>query len=595
MLCLLCSAACVAASSHAEHSKHNIVYVMTDDQDVELGGLTPMPKTRRLLGEGGAVGEAMYVATPICCPSRTETLSGRLYHNVLSDDLGGCMHVNHTHYIFDHSSSLFPALQSAGYMTGGFGKIINGQRNVFNPERPRLVGWDWLSIPLDEGDYFCAEYFEKRPNGTFWKSSLGSAAEVVDKWYQTSQIGNRSLEFIAAAVALHRPFVAYLGPHAPHYSADAPPWLRGEFMDLKAPRTPAWNTSEGQVNKTMHVAQNPPLTSEMVEYIDVHFRDRWRAIAGVDDMIGLIIEQLERWGALNSTYMLLTSDHGYKLGEWRLGCSKEHPYETDVHIPFFMRGPGIVPGTRIAALTSNIDIAPTLIEIAGLPANPEHDGNSLLPLLTAPASEVAVLERGWRTSQIIEYLSVGTYYNDHAKLWLSGPSATPGTPVRYGAGPWTNNPSFTKSDCPASEGTTAGEVGKGSCWFVDSQASNNWLALRVRNSTHNFVYIESYGYRALTATAPVQGGASHAKGIFACLNGDFCQSELYGYGAITADYPTYPVMARERWNVDNLFAATPTHIQVALHAELKHAYCSTRRLAVDRMECGSSTSRTSNF
>ncbi len=55
----------------------NIVYIMTDDQDIELGGLTPMPKTRRLLGEQGATGEAFYVATPICCPSRTETRACR--------------------------------------------------------------------------------------------------------------------------------------------------------------------------------------------------------------------------------------------------------------------------------------------------------------------------------------------------------------------------------------------------------------------------------------------------------------------------------------------------------------------------------------
>ena len=53
-------------------SKPNIVWVLTDDQDVELGGLTPMPNARRLLGDEGAVGEAAYVVTPICCPSRTE-------------------------------------------------------------------------------------------------------------------------------------------------------------------------------------------------------------------------------------------------------------------------------------------------------------------------------------------------------------------------------------------------------------------------------------------------------------------------------------------------------------------------------------------
>ena len=302
------------------------MYIMTDDQDVELGGLTPMPKTRRLLGDQGAVGEAMYVATPICCPSRTETLSGRLYHNVLSDDLSGCMHVNHTRYIFDHSSSLFPALQTAGYMTGGFGKIINGQGKIFNQERPLVGGWDWLSVPLDEGDYFGPNHFEKRPNGTSWVSSLGKSSEVVDSWYQTSQIGNRSLEFIAAALRMRRSFAAYLGPHAPHFAADAPPWARQQFADLRAPRTPAWNVTEGQLDKTVHVAQNPPLTATMVEYIDIHFRDRWRSIAGVDDMVALIHEQLEQWEVLNSTFIVFSSDHGYKVRPRPLSCARRRSF-----------------------------------------------------------------------------------------------------------------------------------------------------------------------------------------------------------------------------------------------------------------------------
>ena len=93
-----------------------------------------------------------------------------MYHNVLNDDLSGCMHVNSTGYIFQHSSSLFPALQSAGYLTGGFGKVINGQKNVFVPRNKKVKsvsdGWDWLSVPLDEGNYFEPDHFEKRPNGS---------------------------------------------------------------------------------------------------------------------------------------------------------------------------------------------------------------------------------------------------------------------------------------------------------------------------------------------------------------------------------------------------------------------------------------------
>jgi len=438
-------------------------------------------------------------------------------------------------------------------------------------------------VPLDEGDYFTNLFFNRRPNGTEWVESLGAKSEVVDTWYQTSQIGNRSIDFIRSAVSAGKPFAAYLGPHAPHYSADAPPWATELFKDKGAPITPAYNTSVGQADKTQHIAQNPPIDAVMAHWIDEHFRDRWRSIVGVDDMIGLLDGELEALGVKDNTYMLLTSDHGYKLGEWRIGCSKQHPFESDVHIPFLMRGPGITPGTRMTALAANIDVAPTLIDIAGLPPNPEHDGKSMLPMLTTTQGTKQRLqhEAGWRKSQIIEYLSVGTYFNDHAKIWVSGPGATPGTPPTYGNGPFTPDASFTnESACAATEGV--GPVGKGACYFVDSKASNNWIAIRVRNSTHNFVYAESYGAQAM-ATAT---GGSAGQGVFKCMDGDFCNRELYDYGAITSDYPNYPVMTEERWCLVNKYKTAAVAVQDALHAELKEHYCSTRRLGVDRMECG---------
>ena len=76
------------------------------------------------------------------------------------------------------------------------------------------------------------------------------------------------------------------------YSADSPPWRRDLYDDLKAPRTPAYNTSVGQADKAKHVAQNPPLNGEAERWIDAHFRDRWRSVRGVDDMIALLVEKL---------------------------------------------------------------------------------------------------------------------------------------------------------------------------------------------------------------------------------------------------------------------------------------------------------------
>jgi N-acetylglucosamine-6-sulfatase len=374
----------MASAAAAPSQKANIIFVLTDDQDIELGGVTPNTKVRKLLGEQGAVGEAFYVNTPICCPSRSEYLSGRMYHNVLNGDLSGCMHVDDKFAIFNDSFSVFPLLQSAGYRTGAFGKVINGQKNFFCKAGvpPVVNGFDWVSVPCNEGDFFTNIFFNKIDNGSHWQESLGAPADVNASWYQTAQIGNRSIEFIRDSVAMRKPFFAYLGPHAPHYSADAPPWAQNLFDGLGAPRTPAYNTSIGQADKTKAVAQNPPITDEMATWIDAHFRDRWRSIVGVDDMVGLVIAELERLQILDNTFVFYSSDHGcaervtcrisepcvgtrspaaeltrlydarldrYKLGEWRIGCSKQHPYESDVHIPFFARGPGIAPGTRMTA------------------------------------------------------------------------------------------------------------------------------------------------------------------------------------------------------------------------------------------------------
>ena len=201
-------------------------------------------------------------------------------------------------------------MQSAGYRTGGFGKVINGQHKQFCvPDNQLLVtGFDWLSVPCDEGDYFTPIMFNKVDNGSHWIETLGTPTEVTASWYQTAQIGNRSLQFIRDSVAMEKPFLAYLGPHAPHYSADAPPWAQTLFSDLGAPRTPAYNTSVGQADKTRHVAQNPPINEDMEIMIDKHFRDRWRSIVGVDDMISLIWKELDTLGVLQDTYIFYSSE-----------------------------------------------------------------------------------------------------------------------------------------------------------------------------------------------------------------------------------------------------------------------------------------------
>ena len=108
------------------------------------------------------------------------------------------------------------------------------------------------------------------------------------------------------------------------------------------------------------------------------------------------------------------------MGQWRVGTSKQHPYETDVRVPFLIRGPGIEAGTVISELIGNVDLLPTFLELAGVAewmlasdgAN-NLDGRSMAPLLLSQNDEmrgsmVSSRPAAWRTSFLNEYWSVGT-------------------------------------------------------------------------------------------------------------------------------------------------------------------------------------------
>merc|ERR1719367_1757877 len=212
--------------------------------------------------------------------------------------------------------------------------------------------------------------------------------------YQTSQMGNRTLRWLDSAIeeslkgeGKSKPFFAYIGPHAPHFPAQPAPWYEHTFDDIDAPITPNYNVSSP--DKTQHIRQNPPLDDRVRCWENQHFRDRWASLLSVDDMILDLYEYLEARLVLDNTYIIYSSDHGYKQGQWRIGTSKQHPYEIDIRVPFAIRGPGIAPGTNITkALAGNVDLMPTMLDMAGLTeflkdSKSKIDGKSMKSFLTS--------------------------------------------------------------------------------------------------------------------------------------------------------------------------------------------------------------------
>ena len=119
--------------------------------------------------------------------------------------------------------------------------------------------------------------------------------------------------------------------------------------------------------------------------IDVLYRLRIRSLQAVDRGVARLVHTLRSSGQLDNTYIVFTSDNGFHLGQHRLPAGKQTAYDTDIHVPLLIRGPGITAGSHVTQLTGNVDLAPTFEAMAAVPAPSFTDGRSLLDLADGTA------------------------------------------------------------------------------------------------------------------------------------------------------------------------------------------------------------------
>jgi N-acetylglucosamine-6-sulfatase len=130
---------------------------------------------------------------------------------------------------------------------------------------------------------------------------------------------------------------------------------------------------------------------------DATIRDRLRMLAAVDEGLGRLLDELGDRGALDDTVVLLTGDNGYFYGEHGLSEERRLAYEESIRVPLLVRYPRLVKaGAVLDPLALTIDIAPTVLDLAGVAPGPGLDGRSLAPLLRGERPE-------WRTSFVVEY------------------------------------------------------------------------------------------------------------------------------------------------------------------------------------------------
>jgi arylsulfatase A-like enzyme len=421
-----------AAVAHARPAaasrdgRPNILVVMTDDMaaaDVAL-----MPNVRRLLVARGTTFADAVDSYPLCCPARATFITGQYAHN---HDVRGNF-FPYGWYGMKNRGNILPAwLQRAGYRTALVGKWLNGY-GALDAHGEVPTGFDvWRGL-LDVSAY---DYFNFVMNADGRLRTWGDAdfarklvefarIEVTPRtnpgipevlaelarvmgpgpysyWgterpgdYSPDVTGRITERLVAAQARSRDPFFIWWSPAAPHREdvattimgrpgADPRPAPRhaARSKRYRLPRPPSFNEADVSDKPSNVRDRAAPLTEADVAQLQLDYEGRAGSLLAVDDHVGRLVATLRRTGQLRNTLIVFLSDNGWLQGEHRIPGDKYLPYDESLRIPLIVRGPGVRAGRRVRGQVSNVDLAPTLLDVARARAGRRQDGISLVPVL----------------------------------------------------------------------------------------------------------------------------------------------------------------------------------------------------------------------
>jgi arylsulfatase A-like enzyme len=383
----------LVASGRGGKSRPNILFILADDMRFDAVGYrnpdVRTPNLDRLAGEAARF-RNHFVTTSICCTSRASIFTGTYARR---------------HHVWDFTTSLpvalrdqtYPAvLKLHGYRTGFFGKYgVNSL--VF--ENRKIVG---ETIPEGERDQFS--------ESTVFDDYFASD-DPQQQHHNNERIAQLAERFLDGGKA-GEPFCLSLSFKAPHAKDDGDLYM-GDFVaeqDMFARYARDIFTEGPTVNDGAYRSR-----PEFIQHSES--RTRWQRrfstpwlwqdsvrkyyalISGMDRAVGRVVARLKEAGLYDDTIIIFTSDNGYFLGDYGLS-DKWYGYEASIRVPLFIRMPGGA-GREVDDVSLNIDLAPTILAMAGVPVPPVMQGANLIPLVDGKTPA------GWRTDFLYEHFLTG--------------------------------------------------------------------------------------------------------------------------------------------------------------------------------------------
>lgn len=380
-----------SSEAATETARRNIVFVLSDDHRYDFMGFMEgcpefleTPNMDRIAGRGAHLANA-FVSTSLCSPSRASILTGRYMHN---------------HKIVDNQrpeppgTVFFPQyLQRAGYQTAFVGKWHMGHGR--DDPRP---GFDHWASFKGQGTYFDPTL---NINGTRRRFS----------GYTTDVLTDQALGWLRSGRDADRPFFLYLSFKAVHYPFEPAARHKGRYAEaeIKRPETmanternyrtqPHWVRERRYSIHGVDHMETGPYDNDPVPSFDALYKQYCETVHGLDENLGRVLDYLDASGLSESTLLLYMGDNGFALGEHGF-YDKRDAFEESIRVPMLAYAPGLIePQSRITEMVQNIDIAPTLLDVAGLepPGSARMDGRSFLPLLEGRSIR-------WRDHILYEY------------------------------------------------------------------------------------------------------------------------------------------------------------------------------------------------